>query len=229
MMVLNYFLKSGIDKEDLKTLQCFNSRDGFVIIDEFEFEEIIEYFGQYEVYSNLIPVLTDNNSNYWCVYVGGILSGMVCYLDHNELSLEPKFNGVYELINTINQNPDAYDFYELENSVFNFPIREHKTINANKREAIVNALIAEFKLQDHEDVKQQMAYAIMALTSKDELESNIYPFLDSENMYIQERAIQMLGFHKYEPARQKLIQLTKTAMTNGKSAAGKALKELNKK
>ncbi len=224
---MNYFSKFDINKEDLKKLEGFNSRDGFVLVTESDFNDMLEYFKQYAVYDNLIPILTDNNSNYWCLYVNGYLKGMVCYLSHDELSLEPKFIGISELINKIDENPDAYDFDELDTQVFDFPIK-NDSININDREIIIDKLKTELISKEQEDVRQKLAYSIMTLTFDSEIESNIYPFLEDEDMYIQERAIQIIGYHKYKPARNKLIELTKTAMTNGKSAAGKALKELNK-
>lgn len=192
-----------------------------------DFNDMLEYFKQYTVYDNLIPILTDNNSNYWCLYVSGSLKGMICYLSHAELSLEPKFIGISELINTIDENPDVYDFDELNFQLFDFPIKSDN-INLNDREIIIAKLKAELVSKEQEDVRQQLAYSIMTLTSNSEIETNIYPFLEDDDMYIQERAIQIIGFHKYKPARNKLIELTKTAMVNGKSAAGKALNELNK-
>ena len=98
---MNYFSKFNIKTEVLKKLENYESRDGFNLIEKSEFQDMLEYFEQYEVYNNLIPILTDNNSNYWCLYFDGTLKGMVCYLNHGELSLEPKFKGVSELIETI--------------------------------------------------------------------------------------------------------------------------------
>ena len=224
---MKHFSKFDINKEDLRILNNYNSRDGFVVLEEPEFQDMLDYFGQYEIYKNLIPILTDNNSNYWCLYVDAALRGMICYVSHDELSLEPKFKGVSELINAIDNNQDAYDFEELDEEVFDFPMKRD-SIQLNNDREILNTLLAELEVANQEDVRQQLAFSIMALASKNEIESIIYPFLDNENMHIQERAIQLIGFHKYRPARNKLIELTKTAMVNGKAAAGKALKELNK-
>ncbi len=226
---MEYFSNYEIEKNDLKNLLSYKSRDGFELIEKDDFESMLEYFEQYEIYENLIPILTDNNSNYWCLYFKGKLKGTVCYLSHDEINLEPKFKNITKLINAINQNPDAYDFSELDSQVFDYPKRENE-IDLNNREEIVNGLLTEFEQVSISklELKQQLAFSIMALIKSEEIESYIYPFLDNEDMYIQERAINTIGFHKYEPARNKLIELTKKAMVNGKSAAGKALKELNK-
>ena len=226
---MEHFSKYEIEKNDLKNLLNYESRDGFELIEKDDFESMLEYFEQYEIYENLIPILTDNNSNYWCLYVGGRLKGSVCHLSHDEVNLEPKFKNITKLINTINKNPEAYDFSELDIQVFDYPKRENE-IDLDNREEIITELLTELEKvpENKEDLRQQRAFSVMALIKSEEIESYIYPFLDDEDMYIQERAIEVIGFHKYEPARNKLIELTKTAMVNGKSAAGKALKELNK-
>ncbi|GAB1855901.1 hypothetical protein MHTCC0001_07360 [Flavobacteriaceae bacterium MHTCC 0001] len=226
---MEYFSKYEIEKEDLKNLLNYESRDGFELINKTDFENMLKYFEQYEIYENLIPILTDNNSNYWCLYIGGRLKGTVCYLSHDEINLEPKFKSITKLINVINKNPDAYDFSDLELQNFDYPKRGDE-IDLDNREEIIFGLVNEFEQTsgDKEDIRQQIAFSAMSLVKSEEIESYIYPFLEDEDMYIQERAINIIGFHKYEPARNKLIELTKTAMANGKSAAGRALKELNK-
>ncbi len=224
---MDYFSKFDISKEDLKKLKNYESRDGFVIVERSEFNDILEYFEQYQVYDDLIPILTDNNSNYWCMYIKGALNGMICYLSHDELNLEPKFAGISSLINAIENHPEAYDYSEFDIKVFDFPINENNR-KFDRRKTIITELKAKLAAEEQEDIRQQLAYSIMILISHDEIESNIYPFVEDEDMYIQERAIQMMGYHKYKAAREKLIELTKSAMPNGRSAAAKALKEINK-
>ncbi|WP_272151350.1 hypothetical protein [Tenacibaculum aiptasiae] len=226
---MEYLSKYEIGKDDLRKLQDYNSRDGFELIEESDFESMLEYFEEYEVYNNLIPIMTDNNSNYWCLYVGGKLKGMVCYLANEEMNLAPRFKNITNLINNIYQNPDAYDFDELDIEVFDYP-KSGNDIDLENRREVIEGILNELEEvpENKEDLRQQLAYSAMTLVKADEIESYIYPFLEDEDMYIQEKAIATIGFHKYKPARNKLIELTKTAMVNGKSAAGRALKELNK-
>jgi HEAT repeat protein len=67
----------------------------------------------------------------------------------------------------------------------------------------------------------------MALTSPTDIETRIYPFLDDEDMYVQERAIELLGFHQYQPAVAKLTDLATNAKPNGRTAAKIALKKIS--
>lgn len=219
---MKHFSTFNIQATDLKKLENFTSRDGFNRLDVSEFNAMMAHFEAYEVYKNLIPILTDNHSNYWCLYVGGVLKGMVCYLNHAEVSLEPKFKGIYELLQTIEKHPKAYDYHDLEPDVFDFPMLSNAK-DFDNRKKIITTMLTELNQLTDQDRKQQMAFAIMQLTSKDEIDAIIYPLLDHKDMYIQERAIELLVIHNYTPAKAKLIELAKTASPNGKSAAKRVL------
>jgi hypothetical protein len=212
----------NISEDDIEKLKNFISRDGFIIIDDNEFNNMQSYFDQFPVYKNIVAVLTDENSNYWCVYVDGVMKGMVCYLSHDELNLEPKFRCISNLIDVIENNSDVFDFDDFNENVFEFPATNEIAEFPERRE-IIAQLFTELKIETDEDRMQQLAFIIMALSLNNEIETNIYPFVDDGNMYIQERAIQLLGFHKYKLARE----LQTTAMANGKSAAKLALREIN--
>lgn len=218
--------KFDLKKSETEKLKTFESRDGFVLLDNTEFEEMESYFTEFPIYRNLVAILTDENSNYWCINVNGPLKGMICYLSHDEPNLEPKFKDISSFLKAIDENPEAYDFNDLEETSFDFPNSKKET-EFSKRKEIIEKLFSEFNSENDEEIRQQIAFSIIALTSTEEIEDNIYPFLDDEDMYVQERAIQILGFHKYKPAKEKLIELKKTAMYNGQTAAGIALKKMN--
>ena len=216
-----------IKKNELEKFASFVGRTGFIKIEKDEFQEIYTYFQQFTLYKDIIPLLSDSNSNYWCMYISGPLRGMICYLSHDEVNLEPKFHTISNLIEAIETHPDAYDFSildALEQNVFDFPKKD--LIDFPEREYIVKALLDEFSHEMDEERRQQLAFSIMSLTHHTEIESTIYPFINNEDMYIQERAIWFLGFHSYKPAQEKLQQLLTTAMPNGKLAAKIALRKL---
>lgn len=214
-----------ISQSDIEKLEAFKPRDGFVVINDGELAEMLAYFSQFPVYKGLVPILTDENSNYCCVYVEGPLKGMVCNVSHDELNTEPKFRSLSRLLDAIDYNRDAYSFLDFEDAAYDFPSSKEK-LEFPERAAIMEQLYAELKAETDESRTQQLAYSIMALTTVDEMETHIYPFIDNEDMYIQERAIQLLGFHKYKPAWQKLEALTTTAMPNGRTAAQLALNRM---
>lgn len=218
--------KFELKTSEIEQLKNFQSRDGFVLIDDAEFEEMENYFNQFSVYKNLAPLVTDENSNYGCINVNGPMKGMICHLSHDEPNLEPKFKDISNFLKAIDESPEAFDFYDLDETSFDFPSSKNP-IEFNERKQIIEELKTDFNSENDEDVRQQIAFSIIVLSLTDEIEDNIYPFLDDEDMYIQERAIQILGFHKYKPAKQKLIELQSSAMPNGQTAIGIALKKLN--
>ncbi|MFT3704160.1 MAG: HEAT repeat domain-containing protein [Agriterribacter sp.] len=218
--------KFGLESSEIENLMAFQSRDGFILLDDTAFDEMENYFSQFPIYRNLVALLTDENSNYWCINVKGPMKGMICYLSHGEPNVEPKFKDVSSFLKAIDKNSEAYGFDDLDETSFDFPNAEKPTEFSNRKQIVEN-LKADFNTENDEEVRQQIAFSIIALTLADEIEDNIYPFLDDEDMYVQERAIQMLGIHKYKPAKEKLIVLKTSAMPNGQTAIGIALKKID--
>ncbi|AZA98999.1 hypothetical protein EG359_04995 [Chryseobacterium joostei] len=218
--------KFDLNTSEIEKLKAFQSRDGFVLLDDAEFGEMENYFSQFPIYKNLVALLTDEDSNYWCINVSGPMKGMICYLSHDEPNLEPKFKDISSFLKVIDENPEAYDFYDLEEISFDFPNSKNPP-EFIERKQIIEELKTNFHSENDEDVRLQIAYSIIVLTSVEEIEDSIYPFLDDEDMYIQERAIQILGFHKYKPAKEKLIEMKNSVMPNGQTAIEIALKKLN--
>lgn len=215
----------NLKASEIETLNTFQSRDGFVLLDEEGFEEMMDYFSQFPVYKNLVPFITDENSNYWCVYINGPMKGMVCYLSHDEPDLAPKFQSVSNLLKVINENDDAYDFYDLTENNFDFPSKNISEFE--HRKMIIEELKEAFGNEADEDIRRQLGFSIIALTVTSEVEKNIYLLLNDEDMYVQEQAIRSLGFHQYQPALEKLNELKTTALTNGRKAIETVLKKLN--
>jgi hypothetical protein len=228
MQIIDILRKNAIDGTEIECLKKFKSRDGFILINDQEFNKMENYFKEFPIYKNIVPILTDNNSNYVCLYIKNVMKGLVCYLSHDEINLEPKFRNISNLINTIEKHHDIYDFGEFDENIFDFPAKNDIT-NFAERKNIIDKLYAELSIEFNNERRQQIAFSIMVLTDIAEIEKNIYRFLEDEDMYVQERAIQLLGFHEYKPAREKLMELAENAMPNGQTAAKMALKKLRHK
>ncbi|PZP42686.1 MAG: hypothetical protein DI598_16655 [Pseudopedobacter saltans] len=109
--------ENGIAQNDIDTLNNFEPRDGFEFLSEHEQFGMEEYINSYaDEYGLLIPILTDNNSNFICV----TNNGYVCYLSHDEINLTPLFKNIANLINSVKQNPEAWDIQEMPASAFDF-------------------------------------------------------------------------------------------------------------
>lgn len=106
-------------ESDIEAVEDFTSRDGFELIEKKEFTEILNFFKQNSNdFGEIIPLMTDNQSNYICTYIKGEYKFTVCYLNHDEINLYPKFKNISDLIKIINDNPDCWDITEFEDSVF---------------------------------------------------------------------------------------------------------------
>lgn len=74
-----------------------------------------------------------------------------------------------------------------------------------------------------EEKRAQYLFSIITLTPYTQLHE-ILPLLDESDMWIQERAAEILGFHRYVPASEKLNWVKEHGQHNGKMAAELALK-----
>ena len=124
MKIYNTLEKADIPFEDIQNLKTFTSREGFMLVDDEEYEELQKFFQQFSLFNGLCPLLSDGNSNYWCVFTKGARKGLVCYLNHEEQDrLEPRFKNISRLLVAIEKHPDASDFDDLSElpEVFDFP------------------------------------------------------------------------------------------------------------
>jgi hypothetical protein len=125
LFLINYLKSQSISPNQILVFSEYISRDGFNVLSEKEFNEIMDYFGQYpQDYEDIIPLMTDNNSNYICVYRKGKFKEAVCFLSHDEINLYPKFKNIASLISAINSNPSAWDFFDFPDSAFDYSERK---------------------------------------------------------------------------------------------------------
>lgn len=104
----------GFSEKDREALENFQSRDGFQVINDQDLVAMLDYFKQYpEDFQQLIPIITDGNSNYLCASFQGTDFGKVCYLSHDEADLTMVFSSIASLINVIENHPEAWDFPEI--------------------------------------------------------------------------------------------------------------------
>lgn len=66
-----------------------------------------DFLAQVPAFNDLTPVLTNGNSDYWCVFVRGPLHGRVCYLGHDEPDIAPCYCRLAHLVDALNVCPDA--------------------------------------------------------------------------------------------------------------------------
>ena len=81
---------------------------------------------------------------------------------------------------------------------------------------------------DDEEIRQRLHLAWFNLVAEKEAVQWLLPYLDDRDMYVQERAIELVGRHNCRAAREKLQMLQTTALPNGQTAAKRVLAEWRK-
>lgn len=197
------------------------------LMDSDEIIEVAEFMSEIEVYQDIIPLWTDDNSNYIGVYIQGASKYRICYINHEETDLSPGFRSISSFITKLGLHPN-FDWDELEKD-YPSEIEISSTEMDEDLSCIdeLNNLISSNQLEN-DDIRCQYIFSIMALTPIKHLESLI-KYLDDEDMYVQEKACEIIGFHRYIPAREKLLEVSKNGMHNGKLAAKRALARIREK
>ncbi|WP_245596186.1 HEAT repeat domain-containing protein [Paenibacillus taiwanensis] len=191
------------------------------------FDEIIEtadFMSSIEVYQNVVPLWTDDHSNYIGLHFQGACKYKISYINHEETDLAPCYRNISSFLSTLELHPD-YDWYDLKKDYPSDAESSHSEL-ADDSDCIdaLNHLINSNSLISDE-IRCQYIFSIMALTPKRYIDS-LMKYLDDDDMYVQERACEIIGFHKYAPAREKLIEVSINGMHNGKLAAKRALANL---
>ncbi|MCY6371756.1 hypothetical protein [Clostridium ganghwense] len=228
---LNEIYKTHIPLEILEALEehRYKQEKSEFFIRLMKMDEILEmkqFLDKFEVFKNLIAIWTDDNSNYICMYYSGPLKYRICYLNHEETDVSPQFRNVKTFINELEKDEEC-DWDEL---VKDYP--NECDISRNDMETDLNAIKELNSMLNNsdldEDFRTQIIYSILALTPYDYLDS-IIKYLDDEDDYVQERACDIVGFHRYNSAICKLKELCITGKINVPGAAERALRQMGHK
>lgn len=185
-----------------------------------EIVEMLEFMSDLDGFQDLLPIWTDDNSNYVCMYYRGPLSYRVCYMNHEETDLSPGYRNVGTFIAALEPNPQS-EWDDLEKDYPNAHPENSEWIAADL-ESIeqIHHILQNPDLED--EMRCQHIYSVLALTPHDHLDS-LVQFLDEDDMFVQERACDILGYHQYAPARGKLREIAEHGLPNARSAAKRAL------
>lgn len=176
---------------------------------------------------------SDGNSNYAAVYLSGLLEGKICFIDHEETDLSPvfrDFTNFYQSIFEIHalnlRQPSA------ESGWWDMKTDYPKLVkDENEEFYFEDLLLAEkfielFREETGYEKKQHLAFCAMNLLPLSETDK-ILEFVRSDDMWIQERACQLLGEKKSEKAIPVLAEVARSGNHNGKIAAMIALRNFN--
>lgn len=180
------------------------------------------------------PVWTDDNSNYAALYLAGPLHGKVCFLDHEEPDLSPAYRRLSSFLAALDvARSDDKDWYEMPTD---YPIPTDFYFHQNGQTSPSTAseetndleIVATLRSRldqlpsTEDDERRYFCFCIIGLTPPKSLHA-ILEFLEDEDMWVQERAANVLGFRGFEPAISQLAKIALLGTGNGVTAAMSAL------
>lgn len=168
---------------------------GLVLCDDetiLEFETIL-LNQEIEIEEKLFPILDNENGDFAAIYLDGELEGMICFIEHDEPDLSPDYISIWSLFESVKKaidlsNEDGLDFYDLEKEL---PLFGNQIIKQDFSE-IKSKLFLEFKSCSKPMMKRELAFKILKLVDEYDYKYIKEKFLKTDDMWIQERAINTL-------------------------------------
>jgi hypothetical protein len=165
---------------------------------------------------------TDDNSNYAGVFMSGQLAGRVFKIDHEEPSPEPCWRSVASFYDALLDGRDAgLDWCELATD-YPRPATDREPAD----DALASRLFALHREQPSAAVGQRAVYQALALSSAATHEAQVVSLLQSNDMWIQERAVQILGHWCLETTIPDIVDVVRNGQHNGRTAGIAALKRI---
>lgn len=188
----NELKNRGFIKES-QLLQDFQEREALYHLDKSEFDEAISIFADYPCYHNLIPILSDRESNYWCFCFKGITKGMIYYLSHDGEPLLPVFHDMHSFIECINHNPELMYFWDFQqNEQYDFPVKADFV----GREQLLSELYQAYHQEMDYDMKLQLLGEILTFCLPSDKERYITPLSKDDILVKQAIEDTLIRFKK---------------------------------
>ncbi|MEV6930262.1 hypothetical protein AB0M46_38070 [Dactylosporangium sp. NPDC051485] len=164
---------------------------------------------------------TDDNSNYVGVFASGDLAGRVFKIDHEEPSPEPCWRSVESYYDALLDARDSgLDWWDLATDYPREPADQ-----TPEDDALARRLFALYHERPDSPVGQRAVHQALALSSATHA-AQVISLLRSDDMWIQERAVQILGHWRWEPAVASIAEVVRNGQHNGRTAGIHALKQI---
>lgn len=178
-------------------------------------------WGPLEVHSSMCPFWTDDNSNFAGLYVVGLLNGKVCCIDHEEVDLSP----AYASVQSFQDAATTASVQDLGWQEFRRDYPAPEPADNLQTEAqdwrIVESLRPLYAVSQ-DRLRVHYAYCIMVLTPYAQTVS-LLDYTYDRNMHIQAEACEILGLRRYKAATNRLAEVARNGMQNGRIASVLAL------
>lgn len=154
-----------------------------------EVREMLDALSDFEVFESILPLWTDDSSNYVAIYVDGPLKHRICYLNHEETDNSPAFRSVENFIHELEKD-EQQDWEDLN--------KDYPSLAAEAYPedlSIIHELVRLSERTDlDEDLRCQYLLSMLALISYDRLPM-VLPFVEDEDPYVRERALETFKRH----------------------------------
>ena len=108
---------------DTNFLKEFTPVGNVMLMQEEEFTTTQQWLSAYSLGAQLLPIFTNNESDFAAVYTTGLLKGKVALLIHDALDFTPAFSSIQSFLKVIEQyNFD--DWYNIPKTQYDYPIKE---------------------------------------------------------------------------------------------------------
>lgn len=206
----NICKKHQLDSDFLKE---FTPKGNVMLMQEEEFATTQEWLSAYSLGAELLPIFTNNESDFVGVYTTGLLKGKVALVIHDALDFTPIFSSIQSFLKVIEQyNFD--DWYNIPKTDCDYPIKEENQAEPNLlKECWKQIETNEFSSSEEKVLICKMAISLTPPSQLDKLLLFLKsPFTDKpEHREIVEWAMYNLRVtHQYIPAKELITNLIAT-------------------
>ena len=202
--------KYQLDSDFLKE---FTPKGNVRLMQEEELSTTQEWLSAYSLGAELLPIFTNNESDFVAVYTTGLLKGKVALVIHDALDFNPVFNSIQSFLKVI-QEYNFDDWYNIPKTDCDYPIKEENQAEPNLlKECWKQIETDEFSSSEEKILICKMAISLTPPSQLDKLLVFLKsPFTDKpEHREIVEWAMYCLGVtHQYIPAKDPITNLIAT-------------------
>ena len=198
---------------DTNFLKEFTPVGNVMLMQEEEFTTTQQWLSAYSLGAQLLPIFTNNESDFAAVYTTGLLKGKVALLIHDALDFTPAFSSIQSFLKVIEQyNFD--DWYNIPKTQCDYPIKEESQAEPYLLKECWKQIEAN-QFSSHEE-KILICKTAISLTPPSQLNKLLVflesPFTDNpQHREITEWAIYCLAVaHQYIPAKGTITTLIAT-------------------
>ncbi|MEM9353066.1 MAG: hypothetical protein AAGA92_08635 [Planctomycetota bacterium] len=172
--------------------------------------------------TELLFLWTDDNSNYAGVYTAGDLAPRVAILDHEEPDATPAFFGIESFRSTRQlAAQEGLSWYEFSTD---YPVRVEEDYPLAQADIALGVQYLK-RYQDQPENNRSLAFYALNLLPTSHM-GMTRDLLFSKDMWVQERACEVVGMRQHAPAIDDLESVAREGLHNGRIAAIIALESI---